>query len=291
MTLLHSASVPQLSIGFSPCPNDTFIFNALVNGAVTSPDFQLQKESLADVETLNQWAVAGKLDITKLSFHALGHVLDEYVLLRSGSALGRGCGPLLLQRGGRDTVLRPEAIIAVPGQYTTAALLFRMAYPACRNLVNMSFEKIMPAIVNHEVDAGVVIHESRFTYEQYGLGAILDLGAWWEDATGCPIPLGGIVAKRRLGKDILSAVEKAIAASLSWAYKNEEECKPYIKAHAQELDEQVIASHIGLYVNEYSRDLGEDGLAAVREFLQRGNEAGAFKCRTDNITLSDMAQN
>lgn len=282
--------IPNLSIGFSPCPNDTFIFNALVNGIVKTPDFTLQKEVLADVETLNGWAMAGKLDITKMSFHALGHVLDDYVLLRSGSALGRGCGPLLLQRDDLVGRLRPDAKIAVPGRYTTAALLFRMAYPECRNLVNMPFEKIMVAVVNDEVDAGVVIHESRFTYQDYGLKAILDLGSWWEEKTGHPIPLGGIVAKRKLGNNILEAIEVAIANSLAWARENESLCQPYIKTHAQELDEGVIASHIALYVNDYSCDLGADGVAAVREFLRLGNEAGVFNCNPGNILLADMSQ-
>lgn len=279
--------MPQLSIGFSPCPNDTFIFNALVNRAVAPSAFQLRPETLADVETLNEWALAGRLDITKLSFHALGHVMDNYVLLRSGSALGRGCGPLLIQRAGIKDHLSPGARVALPGKYTTAALLFRLAYPECANLSNMSFERIMPAIVNGEVDAGVIIHESRFTYEQYGLEKVRDLGAWWEDTTGCPIPLGGIVAKRSLGREMLTAIEHAIAASLDWAYGHEELCRAYIKAHAQEMDEQVMARHIALYVNDYSRDLGTDGTAAVREFLRRGNTAGVFNCNPDDILLTD----
>jgi 1,4-dihydroxy-6-naphthoate synthase len=293
--------LPDLSIGFSPCPNDTFIFNALVNGSVKTPGFKLKKEILADVETLNQWAIAGELDITKLSFHALAHVLDDYVLLRAGSALGRGCGPLLLRHGSGTTTivcdgnespknaagyLSPDAKVAIPGKYTTAALLFQMAYPECRNLVILPFEKIMTAIVNREVDAGVVIHESRFTYQDYGLTAVLDLGDWWEKKTACPIPLGGIVAKRKLGKALLNSIEAAIVESLAQANANDI-CGAYIKDHAQEMDEEVIRSHIGLYVNDYSRDLGEDGTAAVREFLRRGNEAGVFNCQPENILIDD----
>lgn len=279
-------NIPHLSIGFSPCPNDTFIFNALVNAKVKTPGFRLQKEVLADVENLNNWAMAARLDITKLSFHALGHIMDDYVLLRTGGALGRGCGPLIVRRDGR--ALPRDARVALPGRYTTAALLFRLAYPACHNLVYVPFDKIMAAVIGHEADAGVLIHEGRFTYQKCGLTAILDLGAWWEESTGHPIPLGGIVAKRQLGTSILRAIEAAIAASLAWAHDNKAHCLPYILAHAQELDEAVIASHIGLYVNDYSRDLGEDGLAAVREFLRRGNEAGVFNCEPDNIIIDDI---
>ncbi len=282
-------NIPHLSIGFSPCPNDTFIFNALVHDKVKTPGFNLRKEVIADVETLNNWALAARLDISKLSFHALGHIMDDYVLLRAGSALGRGCGPLIMQRD--DSALLRTAKIAVPGCYTTASLLFRMAYPAHQNLVNMPFAEIMPAIVRHEVDAGVVIHEGRFTYREYGLTATLDLGTWWEETTGLPIPLGGIVARRALGATVLRAIETAIAGSLAWANENRDRCLPYIMAHAQELDEGVIARHIDLYVNEYSTCLGEDGIAAVREFLRRGNEAGVFNCEPGNVILSDVPQN
>ncbi len=284
-----------LTIGFSPCPNDTFIFNALVHGEIDTPAFSLQKEVLADVETLNEWGMAGKLDITKLSFNAIGHLLDEYVLLRSGSALGRGCGPLLLQRAdedgceidrGRSVALGAEATIAVPGKYTTANFLFRMAYPECHNLVQMPFEKIMPAIVEKQVEAGVVIHESRFTFQEYGLSLIEDLGAWWENKTDRPIPLGGIAAKRQLGRKTLMAIQDAISKSIDWANKNRDQCMPYIKSHARELDSQVVANHIGLYVNDYSLDLGDDGMAAVRDFMRCGNEAGIFRCDLGNIFLS-----
>ena len=280
-------ALPALSIGFSPCPNDTFIFHALVSGLIPTPGFTLLSETLADVETLNQWALEGRLDVTKLSFHALGHVLDRYVLLSAGAALGRGCGPLLVSR----PELPPEALcrqtIAVPGHYTTAAMLLRMCYPDCRTITTMPFDRIMPALVAGEIGAGVIIHESRFTYQGHGLKMITDLGAWWEMTTGHPIPLGGIAARRTLGREAISALEAAIRASIQSAYRHPDQATPYIRAHAQELDEQVIASHIGLYVNDYSLDLGTDGQAAVRAFLERGNEVGLLACTPGQVTHID----
>ncbi len=279
-------TLPALSIGFSPCPNDTFIFQALVAGLIPTPDFTLLPETLADVETLNQWAMEGRLDVTKLSFHALGHVLERYVLLSSGAALGRGCGPLLVSRPELALEELPRQTIAVPGRYTTAAMLLTMCYPGCRT-ITMPFDRIMPALVAGEIGAGVIIHESRFTYQGYGLRLITDLGAWWETATGLPIPLGGIAARRTLGPKVITALEAAIRASIQSAYRHPDQATAYIKAHAQELDEQVIASHIGLYVNDYSLDLGKDGQAAVRAFLERGNAAGILACDPGRVTLSD----
>ncbi len=264
----------KLSIGYSPCPNDTFIFYALVHGGVPFEGWSPAAERLADIETLNAWALAGELDITKISFHALGHVLNDYVLLSAGGALGRGCGPLLV--GGRKTgaVDLAGKIIAIPGRYTTAAMLLRLFAPECRHTVEMRFDEIIPAVAAGAVDAGVIIHESRFTYQEKGLVLIRDLGAWWEELTGHPIPLGGIVAKRSLGKELIGKVEAAIRASVCWAFANPQACMAYIKRHAQELAEKVIADHIGLYVNCYSENLGEDGLAAVNLFLRKGYEAG-----------------
>ncbi len=261
----------DLTIGFSPCPNDTFIFNALMNGRVNPVGFTLQPEVLADVETLNQWAMEGRLDITKLSFHALMYVRDEYKLLRSGAALGRGCGPLLIQRAGENHQINTQAPIALPGRYTTAALLLRMAYPEFDNFVYLPFERIMPAIISGEAAAGVIIHESRFTYRDFGLEMICDLGAWWEEETGHPIPLGGIAARRSLGLETIKFIETAIVSSITWAFDHDRR-QPYIKEHAQEMADEVIAGHIGLYVNDFSRDLGAEGMAAVEEFWRRGRE-------------------
>lgn len=271
---MHDCAV--LSLGFSPCPNDTYIFNALVHGLVHPRRARFQPPVLKDVETLNEWALQGRLDVTKLSFHALGHVLDRYTLLRSGAALGRGCGPLLIA-GPRTAGNEPGAWkIAIPGRLTTAALLLRLYHPACENLVVMRFERIMDAILQGEVDGGVIIHESRFTYQNLGLRCVQDLGEWWEATTGLPIPLGCIVARRSLGPELRDDIGTAIAASIHRADRHPLECLPYIRQHSQEMEPTVVNSHIGLYVNQYSKDIGEDGLYAVRELLRRGAEIGLF---------------
>lgn len=269
-----------LSLGFSPCPNDTYIFQALVHGRVTMPSASFAAPLLEDVETLNAWALEGRLEVTKLSFHALGHVLDRYALLRTGAALGRGCGPLLVTGSARSGRME-QWRIAIPGELTTAALLLRIYRPDCRNLKVMRFDRIMEAISQGEVDAGVIIHESRFTYREQGLRCVRDLGEWWEETTGLPIPLGCIAARRTLASTQRGEIEAAIAASIRWADQHPEEGWEYIRSHAQEMEPAVMRSHIGLYVNDFSRDLGEDGLHAVRELLRRGAEAGIFPQRPE----------
>jgi 1,4-dihydroxy-6-naphthoate synthase len=261
-----------LTLGFSPCPNDTYIFYALARGRSDTSGLHFAEPLLEDVETLNDWAMEHRLDVTKLSFHALGHVLDEYCLLRSGSALGRGCGPLLV--AGSKLKNLSEKRIAIPGRFTTAALLFRMYAPTCVDLIEMRFDLIMEAIRDGSVDGGVIIHEGRFTYEQMRLLCLQDLGQWWEETTGYPIPLGGIAARRSLGPDNLRRIDGAIRNSLDFARFHPDQCLPYIRSHSQELEEEVVKSHIDLYVNDFSLDLGVDGLAAVEEFLQRGRAAG-----------------
>ncbi len=259
-----------LTLGYSPCPNDTFIFYGMTHGCVeTAVEFAPPYHK--DVETLNKWALEGKLDVTKLSFHALGHVLDEYWVLPAGSALGRGCGPLLVADGPLD-LSRPDLTIAIPGRYTTAALLFQMFAPQCKNLVEVPFEKIMDSVVQKKVDAGVIIHEGRFTYQSLGLSCIQDLGEWWEKSSGEPIPLGCICAKRNLGEPVLRAINEAITKSLYYARDNQVECLPYIRQHSQELDDQVVQQHIDLYVNDYSTDLGLKGKQAVVAFLEKARE-------------------
>lgn len=264
-----------LSLGFSPCPNDTFIFYALVHGLIDAP-VSFQQPQLEDVEQLNHWAVAGKLDVTKLSFHALAHVLDDYVLLRTGSALGRGCGPLLVAKGAGQAQEWSFRRIAIPGKLTTAAMLLQMFLPYPCELVEMRFDHIMDAVKRGEVDGGVIIHESRFTYGTYGLKCIQDLGQWWEDTTSMPIPLGGIAAKRSLGAEKIKAVEKAIGDSVRFAFKQPGRCLPYIRQHSQELEEEVVQSHIGLYVNNFSENLGEEGARAIALFLEKGRTAGGL---------------
>lgn len=275
----------QLSIGYSPCPNDTYIFYGLTHGKVVLPDVEFAPPLLEDVETLNSWAMARKLDITKLSFHALGHVLDEYCVLSAGSALGRGCGPLLVARPGFDPASLATAQIAIPGRLTTAALLFRMYSPASGQLFEMRFDEVMGAVARGEVDAGVIIHESRFTYPEHGLICLQDLGQWWEETSGHPIPLGCIAARRTLGKERIGRIDQAIHDSIVWADNHPEECLPYIREYAQEMDQQVMQSHIGLYVNDYSKELGREGLAAVDAFLRLGREAGILPAQPVGVAL------
>ncbi|MGC2063537.1 MAG: 1,4-dihydroxy-6-naphthoate synthase [Thermodesulfovibrionales bacterium] len=263
-----------LTLGYSPCPNDTFIFYALANSRIDTGDLRF-REVLEDVETLNQMASRAELDVTKVSFHALSYLRDDYVLLRSGGALGKGCGPLVITREAcRMEDLRGK-IIAIPGRLTTAFLLLRLFDPALGARVRvMPFHVILDAVKNREVDAGLIIHESRFTYQAAGLQKVIDLGSWWEDLTGLPIPLGGIIAKRSLGAACIRDISACIRKSIQYAFENPEEPKAYIRQHAQELDERVIEQHIGLYVNNYSCDLGVDGIKAIHEFFRMSEEKG-----------------
>ncbi|MDZ7640826.1 MAG: 1,4-dihydroxy-6-naphthoate synthase [Desulfurivibrio sp.] len=262
-----------LTLGFSPCPNDTFIFHALVHGLVEQAP-PLAPPCLEDVETLNHWALEGRLAITKLSFHALGHVLDKYTLLTAGAALGRGCGPLLVARRPLEPAALVAKRVAVPGRYTTAALLLGLFAPHCQRPLVLRFDQIMPALARGEIDAGVIIHESRFTYREHGLVLLADLGAWWEESSGLPIPLGGIAARRELGSSRLTAIEAAIRRSVELAWAAPERAMPYIRRHAGELDDAVVRAHIELYVNDFSQTLGEQGQAAIAEFWRRGRQAG-----------------
>jgi len=266
----------QLSLGFSPCPNDTFIFYGLVHNIIPLPGVRFAEPVLEDVEKLNLWALAKKLDVTKLSFHALGHVLEDYCLLSAGSALGRGCGPLLVAGSVLSSDKLPEMTIAIPGKLTTAAMLLQMFLPTCRRLVVMRFDRIMEAVSTGEVDAGVIIHESRFTYKEQGLACLKDLGEWWEESTGLPIPLGCIAAKRSLGRERIEAIDRAIRASVDYSFAHPDECLPYIRSHSQELAPEIVRSHIELYVNDFSRNLGHEGHAAIRTFMDRGRQAGVL---------------
>jgi len=274
-----------LTLGYSPCPNDTYIFYALTHDKLAMHGIELARPLLEDVETLNSWAILKKLDITKLSFHALGHVLDEYCVLSAGSALGRGCGPLLVARPGFDAATLCDAKIAIPGRLTTANLLFRMYSPESHDLIELRFDEIMGAVSGGEVDAGVIIHESRFTYAAQGLVCLQDLGKWWEDSTSHPIPLGCIAARRSLGRERIECIDKCIHDSIVWADKHPEDCLSYIRQHAQEMDKQVMQNHINLYVNDYSKALGEDGKAAIDTFLRLGREASILPIQLKETTL------
>ncbi|CAG0972872.1 MAG: 1,4-dihydroxy-6-naphthoate synthase [Candidatus Methanoperedens sp.] len=259
----------KISIGYSPCPNDTFIFYALTHNKLTS-DIEF-KETLKDVETLNRLALQKVFDITKASFHGFGFLRDKYCLLHSGSALGRGCGPLIVARNRIDQEELISKKIAIPGKMTTAYLLLQMFAPGAKNIVHMPFDRIMNAVSMGSVDAGLIIHESRFVYPQYDLVKIIDLGEWWENKTGLPIPLGGILARRDLGATVIRNVDGLIRQSLEYASRHPEETVEYIKKNAQELDDEVIEQHIKLYVNDYTRDLG-DGIAAVEKLLEIAEE-------------------
>lgn len=262
-----------LTLGFSPCPNDTFMFYPLVHGLVDNGGISYI-ERLEDVETLNRMALKGVLDVSKVSYHALGHIRDEYALLRSGSALGRGCGPLLVAESRIDPSELRGKTIAVPGHYTTALLLLRLFDQELDNFIVMPFNEIMDAVLKGNVDAGVIIHESRFTYQGFGLHKLVDLGEWWEGETGLPIPLGGIVARRSLGPDNIAAIERALQAGVEYARRHPEEAAHYIGEHAQEMSAEVCAAHIGLYVNDFSVELGSEGEQAIDCLLKRAEDLG-----------------
>ncbi|MFO7760375.1 MAG: 1,4-dihydroxy-6-naphthoate synthase [Desulfobia sp.] len=259
----------MFSLGFSPCPNDTFIFHALVHDLLGEDCRLFREPILADVETLNEWALQGRLEVSKMSFAAYGHVRDTYTLLNSGAALGRGCGPLLVAGNNWPLSEIENKKIAIPGRYTTAATLLKLFAPGCTRLVVRRFDKIMESVAKGEVDGGVIIHESRFIYPDYNLVCLQDLGAWWEGETGCPIPLGGIAAKSELGSEVIEKIDNCIRASILYGYEHPGAGRDYVKHYAAELDDSVIDSHISLYVNKFSKDLGREGLEAVEEFLER----------------------
>lgn len=262
----------KLTLGFSPCPNDTFIFDALIHGKIDTEglDFDVKFE---DVETLNQKAVSGELDITKLSFHAFAHVTNKYSLLHAGSALGFGVGPLLIctkenhsrvkkilqdAQGGKS-----ELKVGIPGKLTTANFLLGVAYPQLNNKVEMVFSDIEDALLKNEIDLGLIIHENRFTYQDKGLDKVVDLGTYWEEFTGCAIPLGGIVIKRSLPIDVQQKVDRLVRKSVEFAFENPKSALDFIRKHAQTMEEAVMYKHIELYVNQYSVNLGVEGKKAI----------------------------
>jgi len=254
----------KLTLGFSPCPNDTFIFDALVNKKIDNEGLEFDI-ILEDVETLNQWSFEGKLDITKLSYPAFFQNLDKYVLLNSGAALGKGVGPLLISKsevGNRKSEVE-NLSIALPGKNTTANLLFSFAYPEAKNRKYMIFSAIENAVLNEETNLGVIIHENRFTYQQKGLHKVTDLGEYWEKKMNAPIPLGGIAIKRSIDKSTSLQIDKLIRRSIEFAFSNYPLITDYVKEHSQEMSEPVMRQHIDLYVNDFSIDLGADGKKAI----------------------------
>lgn len=264
-------SVSELTLGFSPCPNDTFMFHALVSGATNSPGVRLAPR-LEDVETLNRLALAGEIDVSKVSYGAIPHLLERYTVLRSGGALGRGCGPLLVARRPLEPESLQSATIAIPGRMTTANLLLRLFGPGFPPGREMVYSEIMPSVARGEVDAGLIIHESRFTYADHGLVKVVDLGEWWEAETGTPIPLGGIVARRSLGEPLIGKIEAAIRESVEYAFAHPDASAAYVERHAQEMEQAVMRQHIDLYVNDFSVDIGAQGERAIEELLRRSAE-------------------
>ena len=281
----------KLSIGFSPCPNDTFIFDALIHHKIDTEglDFDVFYD---DVETLNQKAFRGELDITKLSYHAFAYAADKYILLDAGSALGFGVGPLLICKGNAaelKTKLEtgdPNLKIGIPGKYTTANFLLSLAFPDAIGKQELVFSDIENAVLDGRVDVGLIIHENRFTYQDKGLHKIIDLGDYWEKRTGCAIPLGGIVANRNLPLDIQHKINRVIKRSVEFAFANPKSGLEYIRSHAQEMSEEVMYKHIELYVNKFSVDLGVEGKKAVKLLFDTALGKGIIPQISENLFLN-----
>ena len=287
----------KLTLGFSPCPNDTFIFDALIHHKIDTEglDFEVLYE---DVETLNQKAFRGELDITKLSYHAFAHITDKYVLLDAGSALGFGVGPLLisdleisvsdLQNNQIPHPASPirNPLIGIPGKYTTANLLLGLEFPNATNKVELVFSASEDAVLEGRVDAGLIIHENRFTYQDKGLKKIIDLGDYWEKQTGCAIPLGGIVANRNLPVEVQHKINRVLRRSVEFAFANPKSGLDFIRSHAQEMSEEVMYKHIDLYVNQYSIDLGTEGRKAIQLLFDTALEKGIIPPINQGIFLT-----
>ena len=256
----------KLSLGFSPCPNDTFIFDALVNKKIDTEGIEFEP-ILEDVQTLNNWAAEKKLDVTKLSFPALFSNADDYTILNSGAALGKGVGPLLIAREMIDTFAIENCSIAIPGENTTAHFLLNYAFPNAKNKKVFLFSAIEDAVLNGEVDLGVIIHENRFTYQQKGLHKICDLGEVWEQKEAVPIPLGCIAIKKNLNLELQKKVDELIRKSIVHSFNHYPQLSPYIVQHAQAMEEDVMRKHIELYVNDFSVDLGEAGKNAIQKLF------------------------
>ena len=264
-----------LTLGISTCPNDTFVFDSWINGRIKGAP--LVDCCLKDISELNRMAAAEAADVLKVSFFAYGLVRGKYRLLNAGGALGRGCGPVVVAGPGASDLKSADVRVALPGELTTANLLFSLYRPEIKNKVYMWFDEIMPAVAKKEVDAGVVIHEGRFTFENYGLVLVEDLGGWWEKETGCPIPLGAIVAKKTLEEDMIASIEAAIRKSLKMARSAPDIPMSFMKKYAGEMDDDVLRSHVDLYVNDFTFDFGEDGRKAIKLLLDMAEEGGLLE--------------
>lgn len=264
-----------MTIGFSPCPNDTFIFDAMIHGKIDTEGLVFEA-IMEDVEALNQKAFKAELDITKLSYHAYAYLTEKYILLHSGSALGNNCGPLLITKKINENWLQniENMSIAIPGKYTTANFLLGYAFPQAKNKVEKLFSNIEKSILNEEVEAGVIIHENRFTYAQKGLHKLIDLGEHWEQSTGFPIPLGGIVTRRNFSQELQHKINRVLRRSVEYAFANQSDVMSFVRDYAQEMEDAVMMQHINLYVNDYTIDLGDKGKAAVQHLFQKAMQNG-----------------
>ncbi len=274
----------RLSLGFSPCPNDTFIFDAMVHHKIDTLGLEFEKVML-DVEELNRKAFAEELSITKISFHAFAHLTGPYQLLDAGSALGEQVGPLLIAKELIPHSAIDDAKIAIPGKYTTANFLLSLAYPNARQKEIMLFSEIENAVLNGEVDAGLIIHENRFTYQQKGLIKLMDLGEFWEQTTQMPIPLGGIIVKRNLPEELKQKINQVMRESVAFAFTHPDSSEAFVKKHAQEMNPHVIQQHINLYVNDYTKDLGSRGKAAVYKMMDMAREKKIISDIQDDIFI------
>jgi 1,4-dihydroxy-6-naphthoate synthase len=302
----------KLSLGFSPCPNDTFIFDALIHHKIDTEGLEFDV-FYDDVETLNHKAMRGELDITKLSYHAFAYVASQYILLDAGSALGFGVGPLLIYKPpfdrfvqsfdqtftselGTGQVADIKSIllnlkIGIPGKYTTANFLLSLAFPDAINKQEIVFSDIEQALFDNRIDVGLIIHENRFTYQDKGLKKIMDLGDYWEKQTGCAIPLGGIVANRKLPIDVQHKVNRVLRRSVEFAFANPKSGLEFIRSHAQEMSEEVMYKHIDLYVNQYSLDLGNEGKKAIQLMFDKAKEKEIIPAIKEDLFLTGPAVN
>jgi 1,4-dihydroxy-6-naphthoate synthase len=276
----------KITLGFSPCPNDTFIFDAMVHYKIDTEGLEFEV-FMGDVEELNQKAFRSELDVTKLSFHAFAHLISDYQLLNSGSALGQNCGPLLVSKLPQLNARNSEIQVAIPGKYTTANFLLSLAYPEITNKVELIFSDIEQAVIDRKVDAGLIIHENRFTYQDKGLTKIKDLGEFWEELCSAPIPLGGIVVKRSIEPELQQKIDRVLKRSVQFAFENPESSSDYICENAQEMNAEVTKQHIELYVNDYSVDLGVKGREAVEMLLNKAVELKIIPSITNDIFVEN----
>ena len=253
----------RLSLAISPCPNDTFMFDALIHHKIDTEGLKFDVV-MSDVEELNRKAFESEHDVSKLSFHAISKLKDKYNILNSGAALGTDCGPILISKKNK-TDLKISSKIAIPGKYTTAYMLFKIAYPNFKNTYELVFSEIENAILSNSFDAGLIIHENRFTFQEKGLVKLLDLGEFWSQKTNLPIPLGGIAIDKKIDIQIQRKFDRVLKKSIEFAFANSSSSLTFVKSHAQEMDVNVMNSHIKLYVNDYSIDLGEKGREAIKK--------------------------